>query len=136
MSGETVGVVRGVLRLEGACVLIAALLVYSNLGYSWGTFALYFLVPDLSLLGYLISSRFGAITYNLAHSYMGAVICLVTGVLLPSHLLQCAGLIWCAHIGFDRALGYGLKYATGFSYTHLGRIGKFALTKSTEPKWH
>jgi hypothetical protein len=29
-----------------------------------------------------------------------------------------------AHIGIDRALGYGLKYSTGFGFTHLGRIGK------------
>jgi hypothetical protein len=34
------------------------------------------------------------------------------------------GLIWIAHIGFDRALGYGLKYPTGFGDTHLGRIGR------------
>jgi hypothetical protein len=33
-------------------------------------------------------------------------------------------MIWLAHIGFDRALGYGLKYASGFGFTHLGRIGK------------
>jgi hypothetical protein len=29
-----------------------------------------------------------------------------------------------AHIGLDRALGYGLKYNAGFVFTHLGRIGK------------
>jgi hypothetical protein len=29
-----------------------------------------------------------------------------------------------AHIGIDRALGYGLKYSAGFGFTHLGRIGK------------
>ena len=33
-------------------------------------------------------------------------------------------MIWLAHIGFDRALGYGLKYSAGFGFTHLGRIGK------------
>ena len=33
-------------------------------------------------------------------------------------------LIWAAHIGFDRALGYGLKYPTSFGETHLGRIGR------------
>ena len=33
-------------------------------------------------------------------------------------------MIWLAHIGIDRALGYGLKYSTGFGFTHLGRIGK------------
>ena len=35
-------------------------------------------------------------------------------------------MIWCAHIGFDRALGYGLKSAAGFEFTHLGRIGRGA----------
>lgn len=34
------------------------------------------------------------------------------------------GLIWSAHIGFDRLLGYGLKMENGFSETHLGKIGK------------
>ena len=41
-------------------------------------------------------------------------------------LLQALALIWIAHIGLDRALGYGLKYATGFGDTHLGRIGRAA----------
>ncbi|MGZ8984451.1 MAG: DUF4260 family protein [Methylotenera sp.] len=40
--------------------------------------------------------------------------------------LLCAGVVWCAHIGFDCALGYGLKYSTGFYFTHLGIIGHFA----------
>ncbi|MCS4316879.1 hypothetical protein M2407_001178 [Serratia sp. BIGb0234] len=35
-----------------------------------------------------------------------------------------AALIWGAHIGFDRALGYGLKYASGFADTHLGGLGR------------
>jgi hypothetical protein len=33
-------------------------------------------------------------------------------------------LIWAAHIGFDRLLGYGLKYPTAFTDTHLGKIGR------------
>jgi hypothetical protein len=33
-------------------------------------------------------------------------------------------LIWAAHIGMDRALGYGLKETSGFTRTHLGRVGK------------
>jgi hypothetical protein len=31
-------------------------------------------------------------------------------------------LIWLAHIGMDRMLGYGLKYSGGFKDTHLGRL--------------
>lgn len=124
MSGATTGTVRWVLRLEGLCVLIAALLLYPKLGFGWGTFALYFLLPDISFLGYLAGPRIGAISYNVAHAYIGAVICLTGGLLFSAPGLLCAGTIWCAHIGFDRALGYGLKYSAGFGFTHLGKIGR------------
>ncbi|MGZ4978049.1 MAG: DUF4260 domain-containing protein [Methylobacter sp.] len=133
MSGETTGAVRVVLRLEGLCVLIAASVAYSKFGLGWGTFALFFLTPDLSFLGYLAGSKVGAVSYNLAHSYIGAVVCLAAGVMLPAPTILCIGLIWCAHIGFDRALGYGLKYSAGFGFTHLGHIGRFpAMMSSTE----
>lgn len=125
MSGETKGAVRVVLRLEGLCVFIAAIVAYSKFGLGWGTFALFFLAPDLALLGYLAGPIAGAVSYNLAHSYCGAVVCLAAGLVLPAPTILCIGLIWCAHIGFDRALGYGLKYSSGFGFTHLGRIGKF-----------
>lgn len=125
MSGATTGGVRLVLRLEGLCVLIAASVAYSKFGLGWGTFALFFLTPDLSFLGYLAGPKVGAVSYNVAHSYVGAVACLVTGFVLPTPMLLSAGIIWLAHIGFDRALGYGLKYAEGFGFTHLGHIGRF-----------
>jgi hypothetical protein len=48
----------------------------------------------------------------------------VTGFGMNSPLTLSIAMIWLAHIGFDRALGYGLKYTTGFGYTHLGRIGR------------
>jgi hypothetical protein len=47
-------------------------------------------------------------------------------VLADSTVGQGVALIWFAHIGMDRALGYGLKYETGFNDTHLGRIGSVA----------
>lgn len=127
MSGATAGTVRLILRLEGLCVLLAAAAAYSRSGFGWNTFALFFLVPDVSFLGYLAGPKVGAISYNLAHSYVGAVACLAAGTLLPAPALLCAGIIWCAHIGFDRALGYGLKYSAGFGFTHLGRIGRSAI---------
>lgn len=127
MSGATTGGVRLVLRLEGLCVLIAASVAYSKYGLGWGTFALFFLIPDVSFLGYLAGPKMGAVSYNLAHSYIGPVTCLVVGFVLPAPTLLCAGIIWCAHIGFDRALGYGLKYSEGFGFTHLGRIGRFPI---------
>ncbi|WP_415878217.1 DUF4260 domain-containing protein [Methylomonas sp. TEB] len=130
MLGETTGAVRVLLRLEALCVLLAACIAYAKLDLNWSTFALYFLVPDISLLGYFAGAKVGAISYNTAHSYLGAVASLVIGLTVPSSALQCAGLIWCAHIGFDRALGYGLKYPAGFDFTHLGRIGRFGVKHS------
>lgn len=78
----------------------------------------------MSLAGYLAGSRVGAISYNFAHSLVGALVVLATGVLLSAPIAVTAGIIWVAHIGFDRALGYGLKYSTGFKFTHLGVIGR------------
>ena len=126
LSGETTGAVRLILRLEGLCVLIASAMAYAKFGLGWGTFALFFLTPDISFLGHLAGPRAGAIAYNTAHSYCGAIACLVAGFLLPSPSLLAAGMIWCAHIGFDRMLGYGLKYSAGFGFTHLGLIGRHA----------
>lgn len=126
-GGAVAGGVRTLLRVEGACVLVASLLAYRAYGLGWGAFALWFLAPDLSFLGYLAGPRVGAAAYNAAHAYVGAVACLAAGVAWPGVVpawLPAAGLIWAAHIGMDRALGYGLKYATAFGATHLGPIGR------------
>ncbi|HEX7915777.1 DUF4260 domain-containing protein [Rudaea sp.] len=125
------GGVRLLLRLEGLAAFLIALALYHQTEYGWGMFALCFLAPDLSFLGYLAGDRVGAIAYNAAHSYLGAVAVLVASAYFAAPLLFAAGLIWCAHIGFDRALGYGLKYAAGFGHTHLGRIGRRARTTSS-----
>lgn len=126
MHVAVTGHVKVLLRLEGLLVLMAAVTCYARYGAGWGLFAACFLLPDLSFAGYLGGRKAGAIAYNAAHSYLGAVACLTLGVLLPSPSLLTAGLIWCAHIGFDRALGYGLKYSQGFGFTHLGLVGRLA----------
>ena len=104
-SAGAAGGVRLLLRLEGLAAFFVAVALYRQSEYSWGVFALCFLAPDLSFLGYLAGNRVGAIAYNSAHSYLGPVIVLTTSVYIASPSLFAAGLIWCAHIGFDRALG-------------------------------
>lgn len=112
------------LRAEGAVVLLAALVAYEKFGLGWSVFAWSFFAPDLAFFGYLAGARAGAISYNATHSYIGAVSVLVVGAVSGLHTFVAAGLIWCAHIGMDRALGYGIKYAVGFGFTHLGLIGR------------
>lgn len=117
---------RLLLRLEGAAVLIASVAAYAWSGDSWWLFALLFLAPDLSMLGYLGGPRVGAWCYNAAHSYLLPLGVLMLGAGLGQPQAVAVGLVWTAHIGFDRALGYGLKRATSFRDTHLGRIGRDA----------
>lgn len=110
------------LRVEGAFYLMAALVVYGHLGASWPRFAALFLVPDLSFAGYLAGPRIGAWSYNVLHSSIGPLALAVLGLALAPALLPIA-CIWIAHVGADRALGYGLKSTAGFTQTHLGPIG-------------
>ena len=118
------GSVRTWLRSEGLAVLVAAVFFYREQRLSWLLFAVLFLVPDLSLLGYLAGSRAGAVAYNVAHSYLLPLLLLIASLFIGHRVLTLYALIWMAHIGFDRMVGYGLKYPWGFGDTHLGRIGK------------
>lgn len=113
-----------ILRLENAALAVIALYAYHVLGFSWITFGIFILAPDLAMVGYLISSKIGAICYNVAHSWILASSLLVSAHLIENDMLMCAGLILAAHIGIDRAIGYGLKHYSGFKDTHLGGIGK------------
>ena len=81
------------------------------------------LVPDVSFAAYFLGTRPGAIAYNAMHVLFVPVALAIAGFLLPSFDLIWIALIWAAHIGIDRALGFGLKYGAGASFTHLGRIG-------------
>jgi hypothetical protein len=113
------------LRLEGVAVATIAALLYARTGASWWLFAGLWLVPDLSMLGYLLSPCRGARIYNTFHTYvLPALLALTALVLHPRGLLLPIALIWANHIGVDRAMGYGLKYAEGFGWTHLGRRGE------------
>jgi hypothetical protein len=110
------------LRLEGTAVLLTTLYLYHSLGFSWLTFAIFLLAPDLSMIGYLINKRLGTITYNIAHFYALPLAIAVLALLLDWSLGLQIALIWTAHIGLDRVVGYGLKYPDDFKHTHLNQV--------------
>jgi hypothetical protein len=105
--------------LEGAVALTVLVLAYRATGASWWLFAALFFVPDLSMLGYLANRRIGAAIYNIGHSYVSPAVLALAGVVFGTSAPWLIGLIWGAHIGFDRLMGYGLKYSRGFQATHL-----------------
>ena len=113
------GVPNLVLRAEGAMLLAASVAGYAQTGAGWGLFALLFLVPDVFMLGYLRGPRLGSVVYNVGHSTILPFGMIGLGLMLPGTRVLPVGLIWLAHVGFDRAVGYGLKYASGFKQTHL-----------------
>ena len=110
------------LRLEGMALLGAAVVLYANLGASWWLFAALLLAPDLGLAGYALGPEVGARTYNLTHTLILPLALGAAGLLVGAPTLIAIALIWVAHIGMDRAVGYGLKYPSSFRQTHLQRV--------------
>ncbi len=110
-------------RLEAGVLLVAMLASFIGHNYNWLYFVAGFLVIDLSMVGYLVNNKIGAILYNMFHSLIGP---LFLAALAASSLpqLDIVATIWLAHIAMDRMLGFGLKEVEGFHHTHLGHLKK------------
>ncbi|MEO5884051.1 MAG: DUF4260 domain-containing protein [Candidatus Limnocylindrales bacterium] len=112
------------LRLEGLAAFAAGLAIFGANGGPWLLVVPLLLLPDASMVGYLRGPQLGALTYNLVHNWALGAAVLGLGVWTGVDVVVLAGAILVAHVGMDRALGYGLKLPTSFQETHLGRIGK------------
>ena len=110
------------LKFEYAILLVLTLMLYHHLGCSWVLFAVLFLTPDLSMLGYLANPRLGSALYNLGHTLFIPLTLFATACFTHHPVLIAIANIWISHIAFDRLLGYGLKYPTHFKDTHLQHI--------------
>ena len=111
------------LKLEALAVLAASLAAFAYLGVSWWWFAALILVPDLSAIGYVGGRRLGAWCYDLVHTYVGPAILGVVGFVMHEPMVMAVAAVWFSHIGFDRLIGYGLKFAGSPKDTHMSRAG-------------
>ena len=114
--------VRILLRLEGLALFLASLYFYAGSEASWGLFALLWLVPDVGMLGYVVNARLGSVAYNVLHSEIGGLLMVILGIVYQEVTPIALGLIWLSHVGLDRFLGFGLKYATHFKDTHVQHL--------------
>jgi hypothetical protein len=112
------------LRAEGAAAFVVAVIAWGALGGEWLWLAVLLVAVDISMVGYLASPKLGALTYNVAHNWATGLAVLLAGFVSTTLPLELLGIVLLAHVGADRALGYGLKYPTSFQDTHLGRIGR------------
>jgi len=110
-------------HLNGLALFVGSIIAYSIVSGDWLAFILLLLVPDISMIGYMVNSTVGAWLYNIVHSYTLAVAVIVAGFALDHNTIVSLGIILMAHIGMDQIFGYGYKYADGkFSDTHYKRI--------------
>ena len=110
------------LRLEGLAVAVGAVVLYYHEHFGWILFVALILAPDLSFAAYVFGPSVGAIAYDAVHTEIFPVALGTVGVVADSSAATKIALIWLAHIGADRLLGYGLKYPTAFKDTHLSRV--------------
>lgn len=114
---------KTLIKLEEAAQFALTIVLFAKLPFAWWLYPALLLLPDLSMIGYAINAKTGAFTYNLVHHKATAIIVGIAGLFLADNYLLLAGLVLFGHSSMDRMLGYGLKYAKGFKFTHLGEIG-------------
>jgi hypothetical protein len=115
--------VKVILRVEGAFICgLCAYFLFGRFDAPWWVLPIFILGPDVSMIGYLINPRIGSVAYNVAHTFIVAIAIGAAGVILENNLIVMTGLILAGHSGMDRAFGFGLKYATEFKDTHLGKV--------------
>ena len=115
---------KTVIKLEEFGLFLFGIYLFNQLDFAWWWFLVLILVPDLSMIGYVLGNKSGAFLYNLFHHRAVALAIHLVGIYSSNNLIQLTGIILFAHSSMDRMMGYGLKYESGFKFTHLGEIGK------------
>ena len=105
-------------------MFILSIVMFSQLNFDWWWYVVFFFLPDISFLGYIISTKVGSYCYNIMHHKAIAIVFYVLGLYLNNENIQFGGIVLFGHSSFDRILGYGLKYTDSFNNTHLGGIGE------------
>ncbi|MBO3099157.1 DUF4260 domain-containing protein [Gelidibacter pelagius] len=110
------------LRFEELAMFGLGIFAFNQLDFAWWWFLVLILTPDIGMLGYLVNSKIGALSYNLFHHKGMAILVYFLGLYLANDVLQLVGIILFSHSAFDRVFGYGLKYQSSFNDTHLGLL--------------
>ena len=112
--------IKKTLHLEALLFFLIVVWIYFyHFHFSLLWFLVLLLSPDLAAFGYLINKNVGSITYNLFHTYLFSVLCIILGNWIDNKLITMLGLIWTSHIAMDRVVGYGLKKKNSTKETHL-----------------
>ncbi len=111
-------------RVEEFGMFLLSIFLFGQTEFVWWYFPLLLLIPDVSMIGYAVNNKMGAVVYNFFHHKALAILVYITGVMIDISYLELAGIILFGHTSMDRIFGYGFKHFDSFKHTHLGRIGK------------
>lgn len=120
---------KQLLKLEEAGQFLFAIYLFSQLEFAWWIFPVCILLPDISMVGYIVNNKVGAWSYNFLHHKLVAILVLILGYIMQIPLIILTGIILFGHSALDRMVGYGLKYQDHFKHTHLGWIGDASVSK-------
>ena len=112
------------LKLEEFAIFCLSIFLFNQIEFAWWYFPLFLLLPDIGMIGYLINTKIGALSYNLLHHKGIALVILVLGYYNSNEWIVFAGIILFGHASMDRIFGYGLKFDDNFKHTHLGWLNR------------
>lgn len=115
---------KSILKLEEAGLFALSIYFFNQTDFAWWWYPALILLPDIGMIGYVVSTAAGAATYNLFHHKGLAILILISGWYFNMPWIELTGIILLGHAAMDRVFGYGLKYNNDFKNTHLGRIGQ------------
>ena len=115
---------KNIIKLEelGLFVLSIFCLYKLNIDIALYLYPILFFSPDIGMIGYLVNTKIGAITYNFCHHKAIGFLVVIAGIATSENYIFFAGLMFLAHSSFDRVLGYGLKYPDNFKHTSIGEL--------------
>ena len=103
-------------------MFLLSIYFFNQTTFAWWWFLALILTPDIGMLGYLVNTKTGAITYNLFHHKAIALLVLFLGWYWNIEWVLLSGIILFGHSSLDRVFGYGLKYNDSFQNTHLVQL--------------
>jgi hypothetical protein len=115
-------IINQVIRIENGLAFAISFFIYMQLDFPIWVFFVFLLVPDITMIGYVINKKIGAVVYNFGHSFILPLLLVVCYLYFSKDYLLIISIIWLAHIFMDRLLGFGLKYNDSFNKTHIQRI--------------
>ncbi|QIP16981.1 DUF4260 domain-containing protein [Spirosoma aureum] len=110
---------KTLLKSEELIQFLGSIYLFSRLDFSWWWFPALLLLPDLSMIGYVVNPAVGAVFYNIFHHKGLGIVIGLLGLMMGNQNLMLAGIILFAHSSMDRTMGYGLKYPDSFKHTSL-----------------